>query len=277
MNKSVPANGQTSPVTVAKHSGQDLAGLRGSGWEAVRTGPVLALDTTSATQGLALACRGRQVSQRVFLPAASHTETLVDNITTLLAEQGLRLGDLAGACAVTGPGSFAGIRIGMAAVAGLADALNIPAAGFHALELLARCPGTDDGLVFAIVATRRGKFFGAAYEPAENGPHVLDEPAEYDESSLAERVRSLARPGSAMTLVLDEAHAEVATRIGDRWPASSAGRFGWISPPVPLCSLLLGAVLVSPERWATGNFMPEALYVRPPDAKRNPLFISPAR
>ncbi len=277
MKTAVSDSGPATPTATEKGPGKEWAGLRGSRWEAVRTGPILALDTTSATQGLALAHRSRLVGQRVFLPAASHTETLVTSIASLLYEQDLALEDLTGVCAVTGPGSFAGIRIGLAAAAGVADALDLPVAGFHALELLARCPQVEDELVFTVIPARRGKFFGAGYESAQDGPREFIEPAEYDETSLVDRVLSLDKRESATTLILTEASADVATRIRDRWPPSSAGRFRWLSPHVPLCSLLLGAALASPERWTTGNFMPEALYVRPPDARRAPLLFPPAR
>src|ERR1700736_2605835 len=67
---------------------------------------------------------------------------LMQAIADLLASAGAKVGDLAGLVAVTGPGSFPGIRIGLAAVKGLAEAAALPVVTLSRLALLAELAKT---------------------------------------------------------------------------------------------------------------------------------------
>jgi tRNA threonylcarbamoyladenosine biosynthesis protein TsaB len=91
----------------------------------------------------------------------------------------------------TGPGSFTGLRIGLATGRGLAAALGIPAAGVSTLDALA-CGIAEWGAEeqrLAVLDARRGEVFAALYEPGGErswGPEVLAL------EDLAERVRATA-------------------------------------------------------------------------------------
>jgi len=88
---------------------------------------------------------------------------LVQEIAGLLAEAGMAVGDLAGIAAVAGPGSFTGIRIGLAAVKGLAEAANLPVVTLSRLALLANAADAPS----VVLDAHRGQFYCGMYGNGE--------------------------------------------------------------------------------------------------------------
>ena len=113
-------------------------------------GCILAFDTATTVATSALVRDGDVLGERVS-PAG---RVLVD-VDDLLAEAGLRPLDLDAVAIGTGPGSFTGIRIGLAAARGLALALDLPVAGVSTLDALA---AGAPGAVPVIDARRREVF-----------------------------------------------------------------------------------------------------------------------
>ena len=110
------------------------------------SGPVLALDTTGALGSVALgtvaSARVRHETLRVFSPSNRHSRQLLPAIRELLAEAGVRSEELALIVATRGPGSFTGLRIGLATAQGFALALGIPAVGVSSLDAAALADST---------------------------------------------------------------------------------------------------------------------------------------
>lgn len=120
---------------------------------------LLALDTCGSVGGVALAADGRTLYRE--LTGRTFSELLLSTVSELLAEAGLTAAELDGVVVVRGPGSFTGIRIGVSAAKGLAEALGIPLIAISRLELLARkAPG---GSAFAVLDAGRGEFYGGLY------------------------------------------------------------------------------------------------------------------
>jgi tRNA threonylcarbamoyl adenosine modification protein YeaZ len=118
----------------------------------------LAVDTASATIALALIVDGRAASTSVTDGAQDHSRLLLPAIQDLL--QG-RLEDLAAIVAVRGPGSYAGLRVGIATARALALARGIPAFGVPTLEAVAAAAGP--GAFTAIHPAGRGTFAAQAF------------------------------------------------------------------------------------------------------------------
>lgn len=93
---------------------------------------ILAFDTATERATSALVDDGEVLGERV-----SRATTLLADIDALLRQAGAHPRDLGGLALGTGPGSFTGIRIGLAAARGLALALGVPAAGVSTLDALA--------------------------------------------------------------------------------------------------------------------------------------------
>lgn len=111
---------------------------------------VLAFDTATDRATSALVDDGEVLGERV-----SRASTLLEDVDALLRQAGARPGDVDALAVGVGPGSFTGIRIGLAAARGLALALDVPAAGVPTLDALAAgAPGS----VPVIDAKRREVF-----------------------------------------------------------------------------------------------------------------------
>src|SRR5678815_2876000 len=98
---------------------------------------VLALDTTTRRGSVALARDGAVVGACAGDPAVTHGQRLPGDLMRLLDRHNLRVGDIDLFAVAAGPGSFTGLRIGIATMQGLAFASGKPLIGISALDALA--------------------------------------------------------------------------------------------------------------------------------------------
>lgn len=124
---------------------------------------ILAIDTSGKSGGITLA-EGDQQSFRVLesapIAGGTFSAQLVPAIADLLHKHGLRSVDVGGFTVVSGPGSFTGLRIGLAAVKGLIEVLKKPIATVSLLEALAISSGKEGKIAAALDAGRAEIYFG---------------------------------------------------------------------------------------------------------------------
>lgn len=102
----------------------------------------------------------------VRMTAHLHSRRLLPAVEFLLASAGLAPLDVEAYAVTTGPGSFTGLRVGLATVQGLALAAGAPCLGLSTLDVLAaRIAGRADALV-ALMDAQRDEVFGAVYDSA---------------------------------------------------------------------------------------------------------------
>jgi tRNA threonylcarbamoyl adenosine modification protein YeaZ len=152
---------------------------------------LLAIDTAA---GLCAACirnseNGVELGREVLAIGKGHAERLIGVIESALGQAGLAYADLDRIGVAVGPGSFTGVRVGVATARGLALALGVPAVGVNTLEALAAEAHANfpDNPILAAIDGRRGDLYCAIYAP--DGA-VLSEPAAIsvaDAVSLARR------------------------------------------------------------------------------------------
>lgn len=128
---------------------------------------VLAIDTASADCAACLfdTGAGAVLASQSEMIGTGHAERLMGQIGAVLAEGGKTYGDIERISVSVGPGSFTGVRVGVAAARGLALALAIPAIGISTLEALAAdardaLPGLP---VLAAIDARRGQVYAQAF------------------------------------------------------------------------------------------------------------------
>lgn len=125
---------------------------------------LLAIDTTSEHGSLALVQDGRIIECVPLRSADGFAHILFPEIESLLARHSLSWRDLSGIAAAAGPGSFTGVRVGLTAAKGLAEATNTKVVAVSNLQALAWF-GTQP-LRAPIIDARRGDIFGAVYNAA---------------------------------------------------------------------------------------------------------------
>jgi tRNA threonylcarbamoyladenosine biosynthesis protein TsaB len=114
---------------------------------------VLGLDTSGTEIAVVLCQSGAPVQQRVQAQARQQGELLLTLVDDVLHKANCDLADLAALAVVTGPGSFTGLRLGLAAALGLARAKNIPVTGYDRFSLFAPTHLTPTALVFESLRT----------------------------------------------------------------------------------------------------------------------------
>ena len=113
-----------------------------------------------------------------------HAERLIETVDAVLAEAACALSDLAGIAVGRGPGSFIGVRTGIATAKGLALGAGVPLVGLPTLVAMAAGPGLPDGDGYALLDAKRGEIYvqpvrrtaGAAHA---TGPAEAMSPAAY--------------------------------------------------------------------------------------------------
>src|SRR5688572_9609837 len=154
---------------------------------------VLGLDTCLNACSVAVLDGERVLAHRSEAMARGHQERLAPMAQAVMAETGLAFGSLRRIGATVGPGSFTGLRVGVAFAKGLGSALSIPAVGVGSLEALA---AEARGLVAAAIDARRDQIYLQVFEDGE----ALMAPDVLPIGTAAARLAELGM-GRALTLV----------------------------------------------------------------------------
>ncbi|MBI2431688.1 MAG: tRNA (adenosine(37)-N6)-threonylcarbamoyltransferase complex dimerization subunit type 1 TsaB [Candidatus Hydrogenedentes bacterium] len=124
---------------------------------------ILAADTSTSINSVAV-CRGGQLVAEVVVESRRlHSERLIGVVDWLLAEAGLSLDQIEVLAVSHGPGSFTGLRIGVATWKGLAFGLKRPLVGVPTLDALSRAGVFENAVVCAVLDARMHEVFAAAY------------------------------------------------------------------------------------------------------------------
>jgi tRNA threonylcarbamoyladenosine biosynthesis protein TsaB len=229
----------------------------------------LALDTTTRAGSVAIVDDDRIVDDRRGDIARPHAERLPGEILTLVAANGIALSEIDLFAVASGPGSFTGLRIGIATMQGLAFVGGRPMVGIPALEALAHLAVRDaqpGALVAAWMDAHRRDVFAALYRVTgaplfDPGRLVAVEgPTVGDPASTLARWRDMV--GEAAPAFIGDGALMFADVIARVLPASSV-----LSPP-PLAGAIGRLAIARARRGETVR--PAAmhpLYVRRPDAE----------
>jgi tRNA threonylcarbamoyladenosine biosynthesis protein TsaB len=225
---------------------------------------LLALDTSTLTLSLALVGPGPVLlAEEAHAPPRKQSEMLPGALTELLGRHGLSLSDVTSYAVGLGPGSFTGLRMGLATVKALAYAQQRPVGGASSLAALA-LDGPSAVSLLPVLVARRGEVYVGFYRRA--GPGLLRE-AQEEAWTPAQLGAHLGAHPEARAL------GPGATELADALVDAGAARAQLLSGPA------------FPSAWAVArlaqvprDFVPEALfalephYLRASEAERNPKF-----
>lgn len=157
---------------------------------------ILAIDTSEQACSVALASGDTVIDSASEMIGRGHAERLLPLIEERLAEAGLSYADLTRVAVTTGPGTFTGLRIGLAVARGLALQADIPCVGLTGLMVLAaQALGTSSGMAHSLITGRGGQAFYQAFEgagDADSGsvPRPIHDPKGLDAEDIADTLRA---------------------------------------------------------------------------------------
>ena len=135
---------------------------------------MLGIETATVLGGVALVTAGGELLGEITLRNhESHSERILPAAEWLLKTLGLVPRDLSAIAISRGPGSFTGLRAGVAAAKGLAFSLGVPLFGVSTLDALAAGAPPGAGAACAVFGARRGEVFRALYDSGPRGPRRL--------------------------------------------------------------------------------------------------------
>lgn len=132
---------------------------------------ILSFDTATDVATACLSARGEVLAESATAGRSVGAQHLLDDVHRLFGEAGVELGDVGTIVAGTGPGTFTGLRIGLATARALGFALGVPVLGVSTLDALLHPAEVD----VACIDARRGEVFcaGAGIDPAARTPQEL--------------------------------------------------------------------------------------------------------
>jgi len=155
---------------------------------------VLGIETSTTQASVALLEAGKVVLERSSARPKQSAERLLPLIAELLQEASWPRGSIDRIGVSVGPGSFTGLRVGIACAQGLSLGLGVPLVGVGSLRAMARAvPKELVGVRCAILDARRSEVFAGAYETGPRAAETLAPlalPSEGALASLAERLPS---------------------------------------------------------------------------------------
>jgi tRNA threonylcarbamoyladenosine biosynthesis protein TsaB len=163
---------------------------------------LLAVETSTLAGGVALLEDERVVGEYVLDVRATHSERLMPAIDRVLRDVGWRAGDLQALAVAVGPGSFTGLRIGLATVKGLSLALGVAVAAVPTLDALAESLPFAALPVCPVLDARKGEVYAGLYR--WDGQRMRRESA-----YLAVAPAALAERLTEPTILLGDAAASV--------------------------------------------------------------------
>jgi len=217
---------------------------------------LLVIDTSGPVCGVAVMEDEKVLCEYTVQNRNTHSANLMPMTEAALASAGLEVRDLDAVAAVTGPGSFTGVRIGVATAKGLAHGAGIPCIAVDALESLSLSAGGFDGVICPIQDARAGQVYGAAFREGER--LLPDEPLKLEE--YLEKILPL---GGKFLFLGDgmPVHREKIREILGGRAVFAQAHLNYLRPSA--------AGLLALRETPTDYLNLQATYLRPPNAQKN--------
>ena len=125
---------------------------------------ILAIDTSSAVASAAILEDGKLIAEYILNNKKTHSQKIMPMIDEIIKDSDLTINDIDVFAAAYGPGSFTGLRIGVATAKALAHAVNKPLVEVSTLEGIAYNAVYSDLLLCPIMDARRNQVYNAVYK-----------------------------------------------------------------------------------------------------------------
>lgn len=200
---------------------------------------ILGIDTSGKIASVAVSTEERVLSQTTVYTKLTHSQVILPICRDVLKNAGLELSDVDGIAAAAGPGSYTGLRIGIAAVKAMCFALDKPCVGISTLESLAYNVLHHKGVICAVMAARLDLVYCGIFRS--------------DGRALERLAPDRIMPLDALKRELEALSGDIVA-VGDNAEALTGDRF--IIAPAPqrlqlassLCMAAFGKEMYSPDR-----------------------------
>jgi len=166
---------------------------------------ILAFETTAKAGSVALLEDGKLLVESYQNTGLTHSQTLMVMAEDMLKAAGKTVEDLTAVAVAEGPGSFTGVRIGVAAAKGLSWGGELPCYGVSTLEAMALTLGIYQGYVCCTMDARRNQVYNALFYVNHGAIRRITEDRAIALADLAEELKALTEPiflvgdGSSLT------------------------------------------------------------------------------
>lgn len=212
---------------------------------------VLGIDTSGKQGGIAL-WRDGEVLESAPIEGGTFSAQLIPQVAGLLKKHSLKKEDLGGLTAASGPGSFTGLRVGLAVIKALAEILHKPIAVVSVLEALAIAGGRD-GRITAVLDAQRQEVFVGEYEVSAGRGRMVSEELMTQAQFLAG-----AKQADAHLVTCDDSIATALREIG--------AKFAKVARPTAADIARIGAAKLAAGETVSVEQL-DANYIRRTDAE----------
>ena len=222
---------------------------------------ILAIDTATQVSSVAVLKEGRLLAELTMQGKLTHSETLLPHIEQVLKMAAVAKEELTGIAVSNGPGSFTGLRIGLAAAKAMSYVLGIPLVGVSTLQALAYQLPAPGVRVMCLLDAQKGNAYEESYRWENNSLQVVDS---VQVAKITDIVAACANMNEQVILLGDAVQKKVAGKL--ELPANVSVAPPHIVMPRAACVAMLGqAKLLAGE---TDNVMDlEPVYIRRSEAE----------
>jgi tRNA threonylcarbamoyladenosine biosynthesis protein TsaB len=125
---------------------------------------ILGIDSSDEFLSVGLAGTEGIIISRAAAAGSKNKNMLHQFLTNILNEANIKLGEIEGVAVAIGPGSFTGLRVGLAVAKGICWSMGLPLAGVSSLTAIAHCANKDLNRIAAVKDARREEFYYGAFE-----------------------------------------------------------------------------------------------------------------
>ena len=155
---------------------------------------ILAFETSAKAASVALMEKGKLLGESYQNTGLTHSQTLMVMAEDLLKACGLTAKDVEAVAVAAGPGSFTGVRIGVAAAKGFAWGGELPCYGVSTLEAMARNLGAYQGYVVPAMDARRSQVYTAIFRAEKGSLTRIEADMAISLAELGEKIKNYTQP-----------------------------------------------------------------------------------
>ena len=155
---------------------------------------ILSFETSAKAASVALLDQGKLLGESYQNTGLTHSQTLMVMAEDLLKACGLTAGDVEAVAVAAGPGSFTGVRIGVAAAKGFAWGGELPCYGVSTLEAMVRNLGVYQGYVVPVMDARRSQVYTAVFHSQKGSLCRVEADMAISLQELCAKMKNLKEP-----------------------------------------------------------------------------------